>query len=80
MANGSPGAPVGGLTDILTTLKNGVVAINAMVTALGRIFPQSGATATTATAGTHGAPPAQVAGYLEVTVNGAVQKIPYYNS
>jgi hypothetical protein len=35
-------------------------------------------TATTATAGTSGAIPAQVAGYLVVSINGTSRKIPYY--
>jgi hypothetical protein len=34
---------------------------------------------TSATTGTHGAVPAQVAGYYTVTIDGASQKIPYYN-
>jgi hypothetical protein len=34
---------------------------------------------TSATAGTHGAVPAQVAGYYQVIVDGANQKIPYFN-
>lgn len=37
-------------------------------------------TATSATAGTNGAVPAQVAGYLIINVAGTVQKIPFFNS
>jgi hypothetical protein len=37
-----------------------------------------GTTATTATAGTHGAVPAQVAGYIIVNVAGTIGKIPYF--
>lgn len=33
----------------------------------------------TATAGTNGAPPAQVSGYIEVIINGTNRKIAYYN-
>jgi hypothetical protein len=35
-------------------------------------------TAATASTGASGAPPAQVAGYLTVTINGTARKIPYY--
>ncbi len=38
----------------------------------------NGKTATTATAGTAGAPPAQVVGYLSVNINGTERKMPYY--
>lgn len=37
-------------------------------------------TATSATAGSNGAVPAQVAGYLTISVGGTAQKIPYFNS
>jgi hypothetical protein len=37
------------------------------------------ATSATATAGTNGALPAQVAGYITINVNNVSQKIPYYN-
>jgi len=36
-------------------------------------------TGTSASAGTGGAPPAQVAGYLTVKIDGSTKKIPYYN-
>jgi hypothetical protein len=35
---------------------------------------------TSATAGTNGAPPAQVAGYLKVNISGVDVKIPYYST
>jgi hypothetical protein len=44
----------------------------------GDITVTSGTTATTATAGTSGAIPAQVAGYLVVSINNVSRKIPYY--
>ena len=44
----------------------------------GDITLTSSTTATTATAGTSGAIPAQVAGYLVVSINGTSRKIPYY--
>lgn len=44
----------------------------------GDLTMQSSTTATTATAGTSGAIPAQVAGYLVVSINGTSRKIPYY--
>lgn len=37
-------------------------------------------TSGTASAGTNGATPAQVAGYIEVTINGVNYKMPYYNN
>jgi hypothetical protein len=44
----------------------------------GDVTVSSATTATTATAGTSGAIPAQVAGYLVVSINGTSRKIPYY--
>jgi hypothetical protein len=38
----------------------------------------SATVATSATAGTNGDVPAQVAGYLVVNINGTARKIPYY--
>lgn len=38
------------------------------------------ATSTTASAGTNGAVPAQVAGYITITISGVAYKIPYFNS
>lgn len=44
------------------------------------IFPQTAGTSTSATAGTHGAVPAQVAGYITVTLpGGGTAKVPYFN-
>jgi len=44
----------------------------------GDLTVSSATTAATATAGTSGAVPAQVAGYLVVSINGTSRKIPYY--
>lgn len=45
---------------------------------LGRFFAASGLSVTTATAGTAGAPPSQVAGYLLTVIGGVQRKVPYY--
>lgn len=37
-----------------------------------------GTVATSASAGTNGAAPAQVVGYLNITISGTVYKVPYY--
>jgi hypothetical protein len=42
------------------------------------IFPTTTNTATSATAGSNGAVPAQVAGYLVITINGVNYKLPYF--
>jgi hypothetical protein len=44
----------------------------------GDLTMSSATTATSATAGTNGDVPAQVAGYLVVNINGTARKIPYY--
>jgi hypothetical protein len=48
------------------------------LTVAGDITLSSATTATAATAGTNGDVPAQVAGYLVVSINGTSRKIPYY--
>lgn len=51
-----------------------------LIQTLSQIFPIGGATSASATTGASGAPPAQVAGYLAVTLpNGTAVKVPYYN-
>jgi hypothetical protein len=45
---------------------------------VGDLTVSSATTATSATAGTNGDVPAQVAGYLVVNINGFPFKIPYY--
>lgn len=51
---------------------------NGTLTLTGDVILTSPTTATSATAGTH-TPPAQVAGYLVVTIAGTQYKLPYYN-
>jgi hypothetical protein len=63
--------------------RNGNVAIGNVTPAsklhvVGDLTVASATTATTATAGTNGDVPAQVAGYLVVSINGTSRKIPYY--
>lgn len=70
--NGSSGS------SILATLTNGVRAISDLATKLGTIFPVISGTSTTATGGAI-TPPAQVVGYISVTLaNGQSVKVPYY--
>lgn len=62
-----------------SSLKEIVVALNKQNQILGQVLPAVQSTATAATAGTAGAPPAQVVGYLNVTLpNGSSAKVPYY--
>jgi hypothetical protein len=67
------------LSSILSTLQNGVRALYDISTKISTIFPQVSGTSTTATGGSI-TPPAQVVGYISVTLpNGTSAKIPYYN-
>lgn len=64
---------------------NGVSAPNVSATAVAAApaiqgIAIGGTTASTATAGANGAPPAQVAGYWIINVSGTLQKVPYYNT
>lgn len=69
-----------GTADIVSLLRNGVQAINALNQAVRSVFPGSTATAATATAGS-ATLPAQPAGFLVVSLpGGAEAKVPYYNS
>lgn len=64
---------------ILATLTNGVRAISDLATKLGTIFPVISGTSTTAVGGGI-TPPAQVTGYITVTLqNGTSVKVPYYS-
>ncbi|HZT51700.1 MAG TPA: hypothetical protein VFA22_07200 [Stellaceae bacterium] len=68
-----------GLSDIVQAIKQLAQNTTAIQAALQAVFPQaSGSVATSATAGTHGAPPAQVAGYLTITISGTTYKVPLY--
>lgn len=63
---------------ILSTLQNGVRALGNISTMLGNIFPSVSGTSTTATGGAI-TPPAQVVGYVTVTLPGGTSvKVPYY--
>ena len=73
--SGTP-APEGGLMAVLISITGDVTLGNANTNKL----KLKNVTATSATAGANGAVPAQVAGYLTVTINGTDQKIPYYNT
>jgi hypothetical protein len=70
-----------GIGDIVTNLKAIVSAIQTATATIGKVFPQTIGTATTATAGA-ATLPAQPAGFLTVVnpTSGATVKIPYYNS
>jgi len=75
------GQPFGGgqnNTSILSTLQQGVRALYDLTTKITTIFPQVSGTSTTAAGGAI-TPPAQVVGYITVTLpNGTSAKIPYY--
>lgn len=66
--------------EILAALQSGIQAINRLEETIAAVFPRTTATSATATIGTSGAPPAQVAGYLTVLhPDGTSVKVPYYN-
>jgi hypothetical protein len=72
-----------GTTIDSTAFSNGNVAIGNVTPAsklhvVGDLTVASATTATAATAGANGDVPAQVAGYLVVSINGTSRKIPYY--
>jgi hypothetical protein len=63
-----------------STALNAAAAPNGLTLQGGGTFVlTSTSTTNTGIAGTAAALPTQVAGYLEFTINGTVQKIPYYN-
>lgn len=65
---------------LVSATKNLVAATNLISTTLQKVLPVVQSTATAATAGANGAVPAQVAGYLNITLpNGAAAKVPYFN-
>jgi len=74
-------APTSGqtITGFGLTLPNEMLTAAAPTVAAAQVGLGS-TVATTATAGTNGAAPAQVAGYLIINVAGTVQKVPYYNA
>lgn len=55
-------------------------SLTAASASVGSLALTSATTATSATTGSNGDVPAQVAGYLTVSINGTNRKIPYYNT
>lgn len=71
----------GGVASLVTVMQNAVVALGKIASVLATSFPQTTGTATSATAGSNGAVPAQVAGYLTITLpNGTQAKVPYFGN
>lgn len=72
----------GGAVLIGTTTSDGInkVQVNGGVSMTGKLTYAAGNVATTAASGTNGAPPAQVAGYIIITIAGIDRKIPYYSN
>lgn len=67
------------LDDAVTALKNLVVATNNLSQVMTKALPVVQSMATTATAGTNGAPPAQVYQYLNITLpDGTPGKVAVY--
>jgi hypothetical protein len=68
------------LSDLLSAMQNGVVAIRALNTTLATIFPQATAYSTTAaTAGTITFTSSQATAFISiVTSSGATLKVPVY--
>lgn len=67
------------LSSILTSLQQGVAAINNLSQKIASAFPQGGvATSTTASSGAATLPAAPAA-FTTVTINGTPYKIPLYN-
>lgn len=67
------------LSGLVSTIQSAVTALTNIASSLSKAFPQQAGTSTSATAGTAGALPTQVAGYLSITVNGQTVKVPYFN-
>ena len=69
------------LTAFVIPLQQLVQALNALNKTASTLFPSaSGSPAPTTTAGTNGAPPAQVADYIVVKVGNTTRKVPGYLS
>lgn len=70
-----------GLADILTSLQQGVKAINNLTTQIKATFPQVSATSTSASTGGATLTSSQPALFLSVvTSSGGTYKVPLYNS
>lgn len=69
----------GGRDSNTSQLQNGVRALNKIEQAIREVFPNSGGTSTTATAGAI-VSPGDYAGYIIVTLpDGSTVKVPYYS-
>jgi hypothetical protein len=69
------------LTDILTSLQQGVQALNNLSTQIATTFPQAGALSTSATAGAATLTSSQPAAFLTViTSSGGTYKVPLFNT
>ena len=76
--NQAPGF-FGGLSDLITSMKNLVISANTINQTIAKVFPQAIGVSTTATGGAI-TPPAQIVGYLDLVnpATGATVKVPYY--
>lgn len=78
--NSLPSESVAAAVQALQSLPAMVQAINQMNRALTAVLPVVQTVSTTATAGTSGAVPAQVLGYLNVTLpDGSAARVPYFS-
>jgi hypothetical protein len=69
------------LTDILTSLQQGVQALNNLSTQIATTFPQAGALSTSAVIGTATLTSSQPAAFLTViTSSGGTYKVPLFNT
>ncbi len=69
------------LTDLLTSLQQGVQAINNLASQIAETFPQASALSTSATSGTATLTSSQPATFLTVTTSsGATFKVALYNT
>jgi len=69
------------LTDILTSLQQGVQALNNLTSQIATTFPQAGALSTAATAGAATLTSSQPAAFLTViTSSGGTYKVPLFNT
>lgn len=67
------------LDDIVTTMKNAVVAIGNLNKTVNTVFPQTGGITTSATGGS-ATLPANPVGFVAITLpNGTSVKVPYYD-
>lgn len=73
------GGGFGGITDLVTAVKNGVIAIGQLNQTLTAVFPQATGTSATATGGA-ATLPANPVGFIQVFVPSlaATVKVPYY--